>query len=296
MVGISLSTKRYKRTTFPDIKSSVPQGRFSGLALGIQTAMAQGQLNRYNAMNDVAMGLQMRRQGLSERQFEFKTKPITPKSDKSWISILNNANKQITSLNKEIAKANAVSNIQQSLIPYMSLDEIVASGGKININQSMPVGGGLMPSRPQQNIWGKIGGALKTARKGILGFAEGGIVDRPQMAMVGEQGKEYIAPASKLDPATQAKLEGILGKPDTQQPGNNNASNAMQGPSTEDLIAALDDYDNIDEAIADLVELDRQYNQPGFQVADNIDYEAFKQAFIAKFGEAGYRKLEASVQ
>ena len=304
-IGSSLrirSSQTSTRKSFPDIRSS--GGRFSGLLTGVHTAMQQGQINQQNQMNQTILGLQLRGMKLKEREFG--------KKDRIGVKDLFNAyNKERLETRKamitkgiytpeEINSLTTMSFNQwlrgnQDIIPYSDIS------GLNNVPQGNIVGQGLISnaSPMMQTLRKKAISLIPPENRGIKirGFQEGGIVNKPTMAMIGERGKEYIAPASKLDPQTQAKLEQILGKPNTDgsQP-DNMPSNTQEGPSTEDLITALDDYDNVDEAITDLVELDRQYNQPGLAFADNIDYDAFRQAFVAKFGEAGYRKLEASVQ
>ena len=52
-------------------------------------------------------------------------------------------------------------------------------------------------SKPVSAATGAIGGAFN-AVKGMLGFAEGGIVTRPTFAMVGESGAEAIIPLSRM--------------------------------------------------------------------------------------------------
>lgn len=307
-IGSSLRIRgSTRRKTFPDIRSS--GGRYSGLLTGIQTAMQQGQINQQSQMNQAILGLQLRGMKLKERELG--------KKDRIGVKDLFNAyNKERLETRKamiskgiytpeEINSLTTMSFNQwlqgnQDIIPYSDIS------GLNNPPQSNIVGQGLISniSPTIQRARNIAISNIPLANRGpkIRGFAEGGIVNRPQMAMVGEQGKEYIAPASKLDPATQAKLEAILGKPNTDggQPDNmpaNTPLNAKTGISTEDLIATLDDYapEDVDQAIEDLIALDQAVNQPGLQLPDTVDYEVFAQAFIQKFGEEAFRRLEARV-
>ena len=283
MQGMSGSSRIKTKKTFPDLRINMPTnagGRFSGLLTGLTTATAMRQLNRTNAMNDLQMALQFK----ALEQKGHKAADTT----KTWVSVLNSTNNRISRMNTAILKNNAQYNLNQSLIPEMSLNEVMSSGGKINFPQ---VGSGLTPAQPQRSFFGKARDWLK----GVTGLAEGGIVDRPTMAMMGEGGeREFVVPESKLDPAMQSKLEGILGQPGGERASNGQAA-PNSGPSTEDLIATLDDYgpEDVDQAIEDLIALDQELNKPGLQLPDTVDYNAFAQAFIQKFGEEAFRKLEA---
>ena len=44
----------------------------------------------------------------------------------------------------------------------------------------------------------------------VNSYANGGVVDRPQMAMVGEQGREFIVPENKVSPEMANELEKTL--------------------------------------------------------------------------------------
>jgi TP901 family phage tail tape measure protein len=61
---------------------------------------------------------------------------------------------------------------------------------------------------------GGFGGALLTGAKAIFGFAEGGLVQSPTLAIVGEAGPEIIVPVEKLAPLL-AELQDSL---QTRQP------------------------------------------------------------------------------
>ena len=50
------------------------------------------------------------------------------------------------------------------------------------------------------------------ASQNVPRYAEGGVVTSPQMAMVGEQGKEFIVPENKVSPQMANQLESIVGK------------------------------------------------------------------------------------
>jgi len=273
------------RKTFPDIKSA--GGRYSGLVTGLKTAINRGDVNRQNQAAQYRQSMQdmqsQRTYDLANKRLDIEERKASGGKEPKWDTILNNANKSIMEANKAIIKNNP----NQPLYELMSLDEVQASRGK-PMFKSVSMGAGLAPQG--RNFWGKA----RDLVKGVTGFAEGGIVNKPQIAMVGEEGKEYIVPEKKLDPNTKAELDRILGasvQNNAPQPG------AKTGISTEDLIATLDDYapEDADQAIADLIKLDQSVRQPGVQLPENIDYQAFGQAFLQKFGEEAFRKLEAQI-
>ena len=85
----------------------------------------------------------------------------------------------------------------------------------------------------------------------IPGFAQGGYVDQPTKAMIGESGPEYVIPASKLDSAMQKYAAGQRGDQITQggvsaSPGNGEVAGAptvnYSGPilsfNSEDYVPA----------------------------------------------------------
>jgi tape measure domain-containing protein len=68
-------------------------------------------------------------------------------------------------------------------------------------------------------------------RISVPAFAEGGVVSRPTLAMVGEAGPEYIIPASKMAEASANYLSGARGNSVIPSQGSGNAQiNVTTGP------------------------------------------------------------------
>lgn len=62
-------------------------------------------------------------------------------------------------------------------------------------------------------------------------------------------------------------------------------------PKLEDVIGALDDYDNPKDAIAEMLLLAQQYNSIGLDIAQVEEDDKFQSAFRSKFGDAALQEL-----
>lgn len=138
----------------------------------------------------------------------------------------------------------------------------------------------------------------------IRGYAEGGVVDQPEMAMVGEQGKEFIVPENKITPEMAAQLEQVVGGQNGQQvPTREGLAQLMSQipnpekivsdklPKVEQLMEQLGNYENVQDAHDDLVQLDQDLMDVGMDLADVKGIEQFVQAYAEKFGQEAAQKL-----
>lgn len=138
----------------------------------------------------------------------------------------------------------------------------------------------------------------------IKGFAEGGIVDTPQMAMVGEQGREFIVPENKVSPQMAQQLQQTVGGQQGQQvPTREGLAQLMSQipqpkkivsdrlPKLEQLMAELDRYDSAEDALNDLIELDTKLMEVGLDLADVEGIQQFVAAYAKKFGDIAAQTL-----
>lgn len=134
-------------------------------------------------------------------------------------------------------------------------------------------------------------------------FAEGGIVDSPQMAMVGEQGREFIVPEDKIDPQMAQRLKQIVGGQQGQAPTKEGLAQLMSQipkpekvisdrlPKIEQLLQELEGYDSAEEMLKDLIELDESLMEAGLDLADVKGIQLLIDQVQEKFGPETAQKL-----
>jgi len=272
--------------SFPDIK--VPEGgRFGGMLLGVQGAIEQGNVNRkYSEASKLLGARQSAMDVRSERR--------------NAISLYNAAAKRLDARNKE-KRDSPIYDTAGNLVPeepekMPPFNEFVQSmSGATTPGTAVPE-----PSYFEKNIQG--GGAFSETPPrggaGLLGTPQGGQnIFQKIGAGVQNVGQRIGAGAQNIKQQLQqllggAQQGGVMGSPQgvMAQPATGG-----QGPSTEDLITALDDYDDAETAIAQLVELDASFDRVGFDLGENIDIDAFLEAFRQKFGDSAVQRLIAAV-
>jgi len=297
-------------SSFPDIKTA-PGGRFGGVLMGLQTMQKQGNVNRKFGM-------------LREELAVSKQKNIADMynkyTDREWKNYQQESNR-INRYNIAETKAAGKEN-KPNLQPLPPKPDVLSYADFI---RSMTGGGGIMGGGGIKDAMPDVapkewpGGAPSPydVGKGVTGAGAGARGGGGMMGAV----PGLLQTASQARPSNLAfqagagagqniaqQLQQLLGQPQgggaqraqggAQAPVGAQAGGAGEGPTTEDVLTALDDYESneVDRVIADILELDKLYNQTGFDLGANIDNEVVLEAFRRKFGDEAVRRLQSMVQ
>ena len=303
-------------------------GRMLGFKMGVQQAgMNMRQNQRLGQQADLA------NQRISiSRQRANQIKGKTGKATLSnYIQLFNAHNREIMSAYKEEVKqynklidggfnpkTMGVEKPQppaSTKFPDFVMDQFGVDVSEYGMMGNTQQGGAGMvaPARPvafttEQNFTKnpQLGWQAQGPEQVVRGFAEGGIVNSPQMAMVGEQGKEFIVPENKISPDMAAQLQQIVGGQGGQGgqvPTREGLAQLMSQmpnpekivsdklPKVEELIQQIENYEDPEEALKDMVELDTQLMELGMDLADVKGIEQFVQAYSDKFGQEAAQQL-----
>ena len=291
--------------SYPDIKVA-PAGRYGGVLLGMKTATERGDVNR--------------KYGIAERELKMKEEYYKSKTGaaltmKDVVSLYNKKRDEISKINAEKVKNSSDTDEygESTLEKMPSFNNFVAEitgsvggammGGPADVSApAMPSGGGALMG---------MGGPSQVPPAAPSAGAMPGAPQAPGAMMPGgQQGGNFM---QRMGGNIQQVLQQLLGSPQ----GSAQAPNVAQGtqlgggtsPSlqaggaegassltTEDLLQALDDYDDVNMAIEDIVALDNMFNQAGLELGPNVDTQMVLEAFRKKFGEGAVDQLMARIQ
>jgi len=278
-------TSRKIVPAFPSKLLSAQTSGQGGRLLGAKMAITQaGQMRRSSQSNTLGWAR-------LAQQKQKTGKGVTSEA----IKILNNKNNIIARQNIQRLKWG------EDPDPLLTLNDILREDfGIVNEQpqaQQQPM---MNPAQPMMNqtqgdasallgmLRNKFINQIPQSNRGpaIRGYAEGGIVDKPEIAMVGEAGREYIVPENKLNPQMKAELDQLVGGIQTPE---KIVSDKL--PTLDMLVSELQNYKTADEAINDLVQLDTNLTEIGLDLMDVKGIDQFVTAFAKKFGDRAAQQL-----
>jgi leucyl aminopeptidase len=179
--AVETATGENKETTIDKVIARIAeleQSLAEGGKLNVDLSLAQADLDAYGKALDV------KKQQISDIETELE----------GWNTQLDIFKQKIEDLNAQKITIN---------LDYNTPQTTTAAATPVDNTNVMPD----IKTLPSRSIWEKylVGISPPLAAylglkelKGIAGYAEGGLITRPQLAMVGEQGPELITPLDKL--------------------------------------------------------------------------------------------------
>lgn len=283
--------------SFPDVK--MPEGgRFGGVALGLKTAMEQGNINR-------KLGISEKLLGVREQAYE---KALTTSEKKNFMSFYNAeidaSNKELDYVEKVNAKIMDKFNTLGEATNYLlkkperpsyekikqKYDTLFEAPASTPSSGNAMMGGPGMSTIPPVELSGRVpGGAQLSQPQGFM--QKIGSMGAEMGAGIGEKLKSLFGAPGAAQPPQGAP---------TMQPGGAvppDTAGQNAGFTTDQLLQTLDDYEDTDadSAIADIIALDEQFNQEGLFLGDDVDTNVLIEAFRNKFGDQALQKLQSMV-
>lgn len=139
-----------------------------------------------------------------------------------------------------------------------------------------------MPELTQQTPGLRTSGGLLSG----MGKAFGGALKSMMGMPLPQQGGAMLGAQTARRMPSKEELDKIVGNiPEPELIENENM------PKVDDLIQTLEEYDDVNEAINDLDELDREYHENGLDLASQANIDKLLSAFTRKFGDEATRRL-----